>query len=247
MARTFNGTSDSITLGQVPQITAASSLAAIMRITASDGVTKTILQIGGNGSFSLKRSSGNFLGWSTNNGTALIGTTTINAASGWRFIAGTRAAGTSTPRLHIYDYQARTWVHENASSTVGNISTNTQVTFGVNNVGSQFFVGDIAVGGTWSTALTDDQVEPLAFSLAPWYSYSCKGLWVLDQAATGTKVWDLTGGGAKETGISGTTVSTAAVPVWNRGAPIITPVIAAEIVPTGNVVSAGGHIKLHSS
>ncbi len=233
MARTFNGTSDSITLGQVPQITAASSLAAIMRITASDGVTKTILQIGGNGSFSLKRSSGNFLGWSTNNGTALIGTTTINAASGWRFIAGTRAAGTSTQRLH--------------SSTVGNISTNTQVTFGVNNVGSQFFVGDIAVGGTWSTALTDDQVEPLAFSLAPWYSYSCKGLWVLDQAATGTKVWDLTGGGAKETGISGTTVSTAAVPVWNRGAPIITPVIAAEIVPTGNVVSAGGHIKLHSS
>ncbi len=240
MARSFASASTArvdLSLGAGGSLTGACSLAAIVR-RASDGATHNVINIGStvNVVRTLRLDATNVVAFKSGASSGL-GTTTVVAADGWTFIAGTKAAGTATPRVHIYKYSTRTWVHENTGSSIGDITPSGASAIGVGASNAGPFNGDIAACGAWQTALTDAQVETLAFSFVPWFSYTPNGLWVLDQAATTLKVWDQSGRGANESSLTATSVATSAVPIWNRGAPPICVHAAAAAVVNNQSLS----------
>jgi len=143
-----------------------------------------------------------------------------SAADNWHLIGYNKANGSATPRGHKYVYDTATWTHSAGGgaqvdgTAVGSSDT---LQIGRWGTGSQYFVGDMAVIGVFDFALSDDQAETLAFSLQAWYALGPRGLWVLDQADTTTSVLDLTGGGANQTALAGTAVSSLSVPVFSYG------------------------------
>jgi hypothetical protein len=82
---------------------------------------------------------------------------------------------------------------------------------------TDFFGGDIAAAGMWGRVLSDAEVELLTFTLIGWHAAVPTALWHLDQSATTQGVSDLTGGGANQSALTGTTVSTNSVPLFNYG------------------------------
>lgn len=246
MARHFTQASSekiNLSLGAGGSITGAVTLAAIINCTAgstSSGVG--IVVIGTSGERRLNIGSARQLRL-VSGGSQSNSTTTV--ANAWQFVAATKAAGSATPRFHFYTFSTGVWVHENGSAAIGDSTPSGASDIGwIAALGGFYFDGDIAIAGAWATALTDAQVETLAFSLTPWHSYSNNGLWVLDQAATTIKVWDQSGNGANESSLTGTSVATSAVPVWNRGAPPV--VVAFNVVraATGTAYMAAGAVML---
>lgn len=164
------------------------------------------------------------------------------AADGWCLIAASRAsgAGARVVRFHKYVFSTNTWSHQDsaaASSTNGGApAVHVNVGCEESSVGAfdGFFDGDIAVVGAWDVQLTDAQIEALAFTLQPWFQVNPRGLWLLDQSATGQKVVDFSGGGANESAISGTTVATSSVPIFNITDGVWIPTIVA---PAGGPVT----------
>lgn len=143
---------------------------------------------------------------------------TILASQGWQLVAITKASGTVAPRLHQYIYGTNAWTHEDSASTLANSSApGTSAYMGSTAAGGSYWDGDIAAAGVWDVVLTDAQIEALAYGLMPWYAVQPKGLWLLDQDTTSQKVPDLTGGGANESSLTGTTVGTSAVPIFSYG------------------------------
>lgn len=167
----------------------------------------------------LRISAGNLVEIFTSSGSG-ASTTTVQIADSWCLIVGTRAAGTSTPRLHIYKYGTNTWTHENAGGTVadGLSAATATLRLGTSTTSGNAYDGDMEVAGVWKRALTDAEVENLAFSLQQWYAAAPDWLVKLDQSATGQKVVDLTGKGGNESAISGTSIATSSPPVFNYGA-----------------------------
>ncbi len=139
------------------------------------------------------------------NGTNATAGATALAVSSWYLVALTKATGTVTPRVHIYDYAAVTWVHENAGGTLGDSSTPiTRCAIGVGASGAAgFWDGDIAAVGGWNVVLTDSQVQDLLLFLPA----VAKGLWRLNQDVTTENVLDMSGGGANQSAIVGTSIT----------------------------------------
>lgn len=222
MPRTFVTASSEkidLSLGGGGSVTGATTLAAIIRTSSDGSALRTFLRIGSTGTpYVFYRDASNKIGTFT--ATALpTSTTTLTVSDGWAFVAVTKSSGTTTPRFHIYKYRTNTWAHEAGSASQVSASPGGSSAIG-SNVGSQYWNGDVAAAGVWAAELTDAQVEPMAYSLAAWWAVQPNGLWVLDQSATSQKVVDLTGNGANESGITGTAVSTGAVPVWSYGHPV---------------------------
>ena len=132
-------------------------------------------------------------------------------ANAWFLIAATKATGTVAPRYHHYVYSTKTWTHIDSAATAANSGTpGTRAAFGTDNSGAAaFWQGDIAAAGVWNVVLTDAQIEALVlFSPA-----IPKGLWRLNQDSTGENVLDLTGGGADQSAIVGTSITNVVQPV----------------------------------
>lgn len=221
MARNFNGTADGVTLslGALGVAFGPSTVAIIADQTADAVVQKEPFYAGaattGATRWILRHETTGGVGIQLGASTATAPTCTWRG--GWRLIAVTKATGTVAPRFHQYDYGAGTWTHENAAGTLGNSGIPaTSATIGSRPGGTNAFNGDIEIAGVWDVAMTDDQVEALAFSLSPWFAAQPKGLWLLDQAATTQSVPDISGGGANQSALSGTAVATNHPPVWNR-------------------------------
>lgn len=143
---------------------------------------------------------------------------TAMTAGAWYLIAASKASGTAAARIHLYAYATNTWTHENGGTAIANSGVaNTQANIGCSNAAANFANADIAAVGVWNVALTDSQVEALAYTLPAWFAVQPKGLWILDQAATAMGVPDLSGGGANQTAITGTAVSTLSLPVFSYG------------------------------
>lgn len=142
-------------------------------------------------------------------------------ATGWWLIAITKAAGTVLPRYHTFQFATLAWAHADAGATVAdNTAPTAAAVLGANNT-TEFWNGDIELFALWNAALTDQQIEVLAYSFRGWLLPGLKTLNPLWQSDTGQKVNDLTGGGAIESAITGTAVATSVVPLFNRGmAPI---------------------------
>ena len=218
MARTFASASSEVitlSLGALGFAFGPGTMAFIGK-AASDAAVKYGLNAGtaNTTNVSLGLNASNVVSCSMGN-SARAGSTTVVAADGWFLLGMSKATGTVLPRFHIYKYGTNTWVHENAGSSIANVTPAVAAHLSGQKGSTNFWNGDIAVAGFWNVVLTDAQFEAIAFSLPPWFAPAQpKGLWILDQSAVGQLVPDLSGGGANQSAITGTAVSANSVPIW---------------------------------
>ncbi len=217
MPRTFNGTSDliNLSLGALNFLAGDLTVAAIVKRSAN-GNADTILQSGvatsgtNRWQFQIANTDVFRLILGANTSPSI---TTVTSSDGWVFIAGAHATGTTTPRYHIFKYSTRTWTHEDAAGTIVNGGTPaTSAVLAANPIPGAWFHGDIEMVGAWNATFSDQQIEAMAFGIGGWLQKQPKGLWRLDQAATGTNVIDMSGTHADQSGINGTTIGTASSP-----------------------------------
>lgn len=136
----------------------------------------------------------------------------------WVLLAFTKASGSDTPREHEYRYNTDTWAHAASASAVndggvpgaGGVLT-------VARWSTAYLEGNIAVAGIWSSVLSDGDLETLTEQLSAWEDLSPAVLWAFNQDDVGDPVQDLTGGGANQTAITGTTVSADEPPGFSYG------------------------------
>lgn len=151
------------------------------------------------------------------------------SANIWYCLVARKATGTATARFSIFNYTTSAWAHQNADRTSINwASPGASGTIRHSFQSSDDFIdGDIAVRAAWANSLpwsadsTGDAnivATGLNFSLMGWINAAPSALWVLDQSDTTQKIVDLTGGGANQTSLTGTTVSADAVPSFGYGA-----------------------------
>lgn len=168
------------------------------------------------------------------------------ASENWCVIAVNKANGTVTPRFHKYVYSSATWTHTDAGGTLadstgGLAGSSGFVRFGGGSGGfGGAWSGTLAVVAIWNRSLSDAEIEQLEGSLQGWYAAAPDGLWLLDQAATGTTVIDSTGNGANQSSITGTTVDDG-VPGFSYGFGVLRP----QRIPAGGTTftqSVGGTI-----
>jgi hypothetical protein len=224
VARDFNGSTHHVQLspGAVDD-TGAMTLAAVIK-RGSDGSWHAIIyhrRATVNDSTWMEIDSGNNINWAIGD-TGLNSSFTVTASENWVLIAVTKAAGTTTPRFHKYVYGTHTWTHSDASGTHASAAGAPDlIRLGVWGASSGSFVdwfdGDMLIAGEWSAALTDAQLENLPYDLSAWISQGPSAVWLLDQAGT-QDVYDLTGGGASQSGGTAPAVSTNSQSVWNYGA-----------------------------
>jgi hypothetical protein len=152
---------------------------------------------------------------------------TASTADNWHLFGATKANGNSTPRWHKYVYDTNTFSHGNASSAFNDSSAAVGASgtcqFGRYQSISEYRAMELAIAGVWDRVLTDAEFENLAFSLQAWYASAPAAAWLFDQSATGQTVMDFTGGGANQTSVTGTAVSTVSVPIFSYGHPILLP------------------------
>lgn len=134
-------------------------------------------------------------------------------ANEWRLDAWSRPAGaTQTVRGHAFTYTAGTWAHTDyGTSSNSGVSPVDHIYLGRIDA-SNDLVGEIAVAGVWKRVLSDGELQTLSYSLSAWKSLAPDALWALNQASTADAVTDLSGGGANQSAISGTSVSSLEVP-----------------------------------
>jgi len=241
VARTFNGSSDQITLSISTAVANATSGSMFV-------VVKRANDTNWNGPITRKSSGGSDESYldiapsshATNNAlwsnyAAAVNTTSIKAtaAEGWLILGATKAAGSATVRHHKYVFGTSTWSHADVSA-VGDAIGATGGSIVLGNVSGDFFAGDLDVAAFFTAALSDANVETLDNSLSAWDTLTPAGMWVLDQASTATAVTDRTGNGANQTAISGTSVA-------GSGSPLTAPSdTTPPSVPTGLHTTAVG-------
>jgi len=235
MARTFNGTSDKIVLsgGALPAAWFGTVAAIIRPVSSSNAFN--IFGIGNSSNrMNFRTQSGGALRIQLNASTS--DSTTLVTVGAWWLVACTKTSGTTTPRFHFYRFDTGAFTHENGGSSLANSSSMASAAnIGTNEDASIFWNGDIAVLGNWTAVLTDAQVELLPFNLPSWFAAGQpNGLWVLDQDSVSQAVPDLSGGGANQSSISGTSVSSNSVPIWTPHGEVI--VIGGQVNP-GNTVA----------
>lgn len=224
MARTFNGTTEFIS-GSIGDAAATTgiTIAALIRRNVN-GTSHCVWNANtalNTPKLALYLFSTNVIVFETDGGNALS-TMTVLTAEGWCLVAGTKAAGTATPRFHKYVYGTDAWTHQNGGATVPNVAaTNTGWQIGKYSTNA-WFNGDIELVGVWKRDLSDAEIETLPFTLQSWYAAAPNGLWHLDQSLTTQNVVDATGGGASQTAITGTTIAASQLPVFNRGGDLLT-------------------------
>lgn len=229
MARTFDGVDDQIqcSIGACTGAGTGFGTFAIICRRAANGTGDTLIALEDNASLpvAFELNSSNL--FTFYNGVSTRRTTfTVLTANGWHCLVYKKATGTVTGRFGKYQYSNDTWTFEDATDgTQANWATGlgagSKVTLGAFNTGGpgNFFSGDIAIAAFWGgTALTDDQCRMLPHDLMAWFQVQPTGLWLLDQSVTTDAVADMTGGGANQSSLTGTTVATSSAP-FGYGAP----------------------------
>jgi len=152
--------------------------------------------------------------WGTNsNALASAAGTNVQQADGWVIVAFSKASGSVAPRGHVY--KAGAWTHADMATAVANQASfaGGRVVFG-SSLAANFFNGKIGFAYIFNgTALSDSQFEALdGGSKSTYLALGPSGGWEFNQSAVGTSVTDLTGNGADQTAITGTTVTTSDAP-----------------------------------
>lgn len=225
MARNFNGSTAFISgsVGDAAATTVISIVALVRRnVNAVSHCVWNANTALNTPKLALYLNDTNHIVFETNQTSPSASAMTILTAEGWCLVAGTKAAGTVAPRLHKYVYGTDAWTHQAGGATCPDVTfTNTGWQIGKYSTVS-WFNGDIELVGVWKRELSDAEIETLPYLLMNWYAAAPNGLWHLDQSLTTQNVVDATGGGASQTGITGTTIATSQLPVFNRGGDLLT-------------------------
>lgn len=229
MPRQFNGTSDHIqtTIGAFGSATSFGCMAIIWKSNAQNrmhGLMGTYTS-GGAVRWALEIDGSNVLAGGNDSGPSMTTSMTITTADGWVIIVYGKGTGTVAPRYHKCVLSTGVWTHENGGSTLANGTTPSST--GVWRFGrwqsSDFASGQMALAAAWTGRnLTDAEAELLSGGLHAWLSLRPDALWQFD-SSTVTSLSDMTGGGANQNAISGTTAILDGVPGWTYGHPPITP------------------------
>ena len=154
--------------------------------------------------------------YSTDDGVDNKFASTTYPANEWLLLIFTKGDGSAQTRAHKYLYNSTTWTHTDigsafADSTVGTV---TDIMIGSYHGGGGIttLAGDVAVAGIWNRVLSDNETTALTSTLASWRNSAPTALWVLNQPSTSDPVLDLTGNGANQSSLTGTTVSSSDVP-----------------------------------
>jgi hypothetical protein len=142
----------------------------------------------------------------------------------WCLLVVRKGAGTVQPRASLYRWDTDVWAHSapylaQAVADGGSAAGGT-VRFGQFNDGDSL-TGDFEAAAGWDSLVfaTDGAVEAagLELALANWQALNPKGLWLFEQASITDPVLDLTAGGADQTFIEGTSISSSVPPVFDPG------------------------------
>jgi hypothetical protein len=134
-------------------------------------------------------------------------------ADGWVISVVTKAGGSAIPRFHNRYLTAASTLRGDGAAALANGATITsadRVEFGKDEYFNRLS-GRIALSAVWDVAFTDAQVDELWANLCTfdWLAHSLgapKALWQFNQGSAWTDVRDLTGGGADQVALTGTSV-----------------------------------------
>lgn len=255
MVRLFDGVDDYVKLAAssaIDAITAPITIAAIIRRTgtgASFGGNVCALATSAdvNQPMQLRFTTADVLRWvgaSNSDGPTL-------ASLAWMFVCVRKATGTVAPRFsHMIYNAAATVTHTAGASTSGNGSAM--------GAGGFVWLGAGAGGATQlcalkihSLAIWDVRLEDVSVEWLPWFpglhwfappgnatvpGVAPKAMWMLDQAATGQKVRDITGNGSDENTLVGTSALSLPAPAISYGAE---PIYVTRGVPAAAAAGRG--------
>lgn len=118
----------------------------------------------------------------------------------------TKTSGTAVYRYHVAGIDGD-WTHQDGTFAVTDGSGGTD-SIEIGTAVSAVRNVDIAAGARWLDALSDTEIEACGTTdMADWLAGDPDGAWQFNQDATSTEVVDLTGGGADQTAIVGTSVT----------------------------------------
>lgn len=153
-------------------------------------------------------------------------------ADGWHLFAVSKDAGASIPRMHQWDKNDLIWTHVDGDGTLGDGTTTLQSFKLGTRANAAFLDGRLAVVGLFPHSYTNAGIEAagLESALQNWLDQGAIACWPLNQESVSTPVEDITGGGANEIAITGTTVVVGSDPPdfdWTLGTAV--PEVTAEI------------------
>jgi hypothetical protein len=232
VARTFNGTSDLIrtSTGALSGTNGANVTAVI--------VVRLLTDVTRDRAFIRFYDSTNVLSWGfrqqeaapagslnfATNGGGSVSTWTMAVADGWMCIVASKTSGTTAARQSKFVYSTNTWTHADAGNTIADATitpgSGGTIRFG-EEAGTRFLNGDIAAAAIFPYIMTDAQREILPYDLSSWLSMGPSGMWVFDQSDVAVPIMDMSGGGANQTSITGTTFGSTAVPLLGYGHDVI--------------------------
>lgn len=136
----------------------------------------------------------------------------------WRIDAWTKANGSAAVRHHATVWGSGSWSHTDYAAMADTSTVPiTTVHIGRGLGGIYPYNGDLAALAVCDQVWSDGQIETLTDGLSAWAAL-CEGtsaaLWAFNQATIADPVTDLTGGGADQATISGTSV-VADPPDWS--------------------------------
>lgn len=229
MPRTFDGVNDDLvtTTGALSGMTYG-TVAALFRYTSNSAFQSLFVLHSSGGSFlgSVVITDSNQMHCHNNIAGSSSGVTLSSAV--WYLQVVRKATGSSVPRFSGYNYTTGAWSHAAGSAIANWVAPSSGGTVKCSWENSaEWFKGDLVARAAWSNALpwaasgAGDlilEAAGLQYSLMAWINAAPSALWVFDQADTGQTVPDLTGGGASQSSIVGTTVTAGAVSSFGYGA-----------------------------
>ena len=129
--------------------------------------------------------------------------------SAWRIDSWTKPSGLATIRTHSAPLGG-SWTHADLGTQRGDSASAVASVVVGNGSALGYSSGDVAAIMVVQRVLADAEVESLSSGLAAWVTAigaTPAALWAFNQASVATPVTDLTGGGADQTAISGTSVT----------------------------------------
>jgi hypothetical protein len=145
---------------------------------------------------------------------------TITVAEDWLVVAVSKTSGTTAPRFHKCVLSTGIWTHQDSPSTGADSTAGSPSTSNIGNssghTSSGAFDGHILAVATFNTALSDAAIEAYSTRnfadfgalVTGWLATTPRTMYRLDQASVATALTDLTGSGADQTAIGGTSVVT---------------------------------------
>ncbi|HET7443274.1 MAG TPA: hypothetical protein VFJ57_01305 [Solirubrobacterales bacterium] len=134
----------------------------------------------------------------------------------WLLVAISKPSGSSAASYHYYRFATTTWAHETDTTpwTAAYGGVPAEIQLGRWNGGEQFN-GRYAAAAVYGSALSQGAVEALvtASSIEDWLAGTPLALWTFHQASVEEGVADLTGNGADQISIEGTTVAEEEPPI----------------------------------